>query len=201
MVLGNLISNSWHALLIDVWMTMRTLGISVGLPLRIKLFHIYHSVKTHRAMCLCLLWIAVFQAVKLGKHHESESGGDTSEQGEVRTVEPWKLPHQAFLRVQVGALTFISWSCFQLNMKLGRYVVLRKAWDGDLSVSREFPRPPLPRPVPLHGLSPTVFTLDARSFWALEPPACYCPAAFPLSHIADRAVFGINTVGLILASY
>lgn len=86
-------------------MTMRTLGISVGLPLRIKLFHIYHSVKTHRAMCL---GVAVFQAVKLGTHHESESGDDTSEQGEVRTAERCKLPHQAFLRVQVGGLTFIS---------------------------------------------------------------------------------------------
>ena len=56
-------------------------------------------------MCL---GVAVFQTVKLGKHHESESGDDTSEQGEVRTVEPWKLPPQAFLRVQVGGLTFIS---------------------------------------------------------------------------------------------
>lgn len=116
----------------------------------------YHSVKTHRGMCL---GVAVFQTVKLGKHHESESGDDTSEQGEVRTVEPWKLPPQAFLRVQVGGLTF------SLNMKLGRYVVLRKAWvAGGLSVSREFPRPPLPPFVPLHSLSPTVFTLDARSF-------------------------------------
>ena len=86
-------------------MTVRTLGISVGPPLRTKLFHIYHSVKTHRGMCL---GVAVFQTVKLGKHHESESGDDTSEQGEVRTVEPWKLPPQAFLRVQVGGLTFIS---------------------------------------------------------------------------------------------
>lgn len=178
-------------------MTVMTLGISVGLPLRIKLFHIYHSVKTHRTTCL---GVAVFQTVKLGKHHESESGDDTSEQGEVRAAELWKLPPQAFLRVQMGGLTFISGSCFQLDMKLGRYV-LRKAWDGGGSqCPGSFPD--------CHFLRLSPFTVSQQSsLWMLEASeslslllvtACLV-FIIPLGR--QRAVFGINTVGLILASY
>lgn len=179
-------------------MTMMTLGISVGLPLKIMLFHIYHSVKTHRATCL---GVAVFQTVKLGKHHESESGDDTSEQGEVSTAELWKLPAQAFLRVQMGGLAFISESCFQLDMKLGRYVVLRKAWDGGGSqCPGSFPD--------RHFLRLSPFTVSQQSsLWMLEaseslslPLVTACLVSIiPLGR--QRAVFGINTVSLILASY
>lgn len=47
--------------------------------------------------------------------------------------------HQAFLSVQVGDLIFIS-ICFQLDMELGTYIILEKAWEGGLSVPWEFPR-------------------------------------------------------------
>lgn len=168
------------------WMTVMTLGISVGLPLRIKLFHIYHSVKAHRTTCL---EVCCFPDSETGETPWVEVRGWHFRTREVRAAELWKLPPQAFLRVQMGGLTFILGSCFQLDMKLGRYVLW--AWDGGGSqCPGSFPD--------CHFLRLSPFTVSQQSsLWMLEASeslslllvtACLV-FIIPLGR--QRAVFGI----------
>ena len=88
---------------------------------------------------------------------------------------------------------FIS-TWFQLDMKLGTYIVLEKAWEGGLSalgVSQMTASLDCPSSQPLTRSLNSGYQklLGPVEPYLLELSASHCPALFPLSHLADRGQY------------